>query len=117
MIPVIHYKSLFLTPDIYLKIYLENQKTPHRWKHVAKRIDIPGIDNIIVKNEDYRKHQHSIKKISFNFMDIIEYNKSLNEEFEDEIDEDAELEEEDGEEEEFEEEEENTTDDESMNPY
>ena len=48
---------------------------------------------------------------------IISYNNALNEEFEDEIDEDAELEEEDGEEEEFEEEEENTTDDESMNPY
>ena len=41
MIPVIHYKSLFLTPGIYLNIYLENQKTPHRWMQVAKRIDIP----------------------------------------------------------------------------
>lgn len=52
---------------------------------------------------------------------IISYNNALNEEFEDEIDEDAELEEEDGEEEEFEEEEgdeeENTTYDETMNPY
>ena len=42
---------MFLIPDIYLKIYLENQKTPHQWTQVAKRIDIPGIDNIIVKNK------------------------------------------------------------------
>ena len=54
----------------------------------------------------------------FELMDIIEYNNALKEEFEDEIDEDAELEEEEEfEEEEEGEEEENTTDDETMNPY
>ena len=66
--------------------------------------------------EDYRKNKHSIKKMPFELMDIIEYNNAFNEEFEDEIDEEAELEEEDVEEEEGEEEE-NTPDDETINPY
>ena len=70
-----------LTPDIYLKIYLENLKTPHRWTSIAKRIDIePKVDSIIIKNKaieierkikDYKKHYNMMEKIPFELEDII----------------------------------------------
>lgn len=64
----------FLTPDIYLKINLENLKTPHRWKSIVQRIGITNVDNIIIqnkaieierKNKDYKKHYNIIQKNTF----------------------------------------------------
>ncbi|KAK8875768.1 hypothetical protein M9Y10_005943 [Tritrichomonas musculus] len=129
---------LFLTPDIYLKIYWENLKTPHRWKSIAQRIGIMNVDNIIIKNKaieierkikDYKKHHNIIQNIPFELESIIEYLREEEEIFEEEDQENEdniyeyeeeeiyEFEEEEEEEEEFEEDDENGTDDETMNPY
>ena len=108
---------LFLNPDLYLQIYLENLKTPHRWKSIAERIGDNQINNIIVKNKaleierkikEFKKHNKIMKKIPFELESIIEYLR--NNENEEEY---VEFEEE---EEEKEEKEENCTDDEIMNP-
>ena len=122
-----------LEPDTYLKIYLENLKTPHRWTAIAQNLgDVQNVDNIIVKNKaleierkikDYKKHHDLFKKVPFELQSILE---DLNDANEEKIDDDnLEYLEEEEEEEEFEEEvyeeneeeEENTTDDETMNPY
>ena len=72
-----------LTPEMYLQIYLENQKKSHRWKSIAKRFsESQQIDNIIVKNKaleiqrkikDFKMHQSIIKQIPFEQNKIIEY--------------------------------------------
>lgn len=86
----------FLSLDIYLKIYLENLKTPHRWTTIAKRIEIgQNVNNIIIKNKaleierkikDYKNYNDIIRKIPFELENIIEYlqNKEVSFENQDE---------------------------------